>query len=327
MKSNTYFLAWSFFTPLAALFLTATAFAADDLKLWYDKPAATWEQQALPIGNGRLGAMIFGSVPEEHIQFNEESLWIGDEQNTWAYQNFGDVFVKLDHGPVSNYRRELNLSNAIHTVSYESMGVKFRRIAFASAASKVMVFRFSADRPSSLSGSVTLADAHKGEIAAKLETDRFYVPKSNSLTATGNLAGYKYEGNRPYKLALNYESRVRVRHVGGTSEADRQKVAFKNVDELTLLLDAGTDFIQDRSKGWRGELPHEAITARLNKAEGADNGANLEIVHAKRYQTLFDRVSLDLGGNDPAKSALPTSRPRGRTTVWKPCSSNMAAIC
>ena len=92
------------------LFLAATAYSADDLKLWYDKPAANWEQQALPIGNGRLGAMIFGGVPEEHIQFNEESLWIGDEQDTGAYQNFGDVFVKLDHGPVSNYRRELDLA-------------------------------------------------------------------------------------------------------------------------------------------------------------------------------------------------------------------------
>ena len=109
MTSKTFFPAWSFFTLVAMVFLNAAAHSADDLKLWYDKPAANWEQQALPIGNGRLGAMIFGCVPEEHIQFNEESLWIGDEQDTGAYQNFGDLYVKFDHGPVTNYRRELDI--------------------------------------------------------------------------------------------------------------------------------------------------------------------------------------------------------------------------
>ena len=62
------------------------------LSLWYRAPAMKWTE-ALPVGNGRLGAMIFGSVPEEHIQFNEESLWIGDEQDTGAYQNFGDLYL------------------------------------------------------------------------------------------------------------------------------------------------------------------------------------------------------------------------------------------
>ena len=108
--------------------------------------------------------MIFGAVPEEHIQFNEESLWIGDEQDTGAYQNFGELYVKFDHGPVSNYRRELDISSAVHTVSYESGGVKFHREAFASHPAGVMVFRFSADKPGSLSGSITLTDAHKGKI-------------------------------------------------------------------------------------------------------------------------------------------------------------------
>ena len=162
------FLTWSFFTLLAAVALDA-AYSGDDLKLWYDKPAASWEQQALPIGNGRLGAMIFGSVPQEHIQFNEESLWIGDEQDTGAYQTFGDVLVKLDHGPASNYRRELDIRRAVHSVSYESGGVKFHREAFASHPAGVMVFRFSADKPGALSGRVTLNDAHKGKVTRREE--------------------------------------------------------------------------------------------------------------------------------------------------------------
>ena len=106
-----------FLTTAALLTLTSLASAAEDLSLWYDKPATNWEQQALPIGNGRLGAMIFGGVPEEHIQFNEESFWIGDEKDTGAYQNAGDLYVKFDHGPLKElptvswiYR------NGVHTV-------------------------------------------------------------------------------------------------------------------------------------------------------------------------------------------------------------------
>ena len=91
-----------------SLVLLASA-SATDLKLWYDKPATNWEREALPIGNGRLAAMIYGTVPEEHIQFNEESFWIGDEKDTGAYQNAGDLYVKFDHGPVSKYRRQLYL--------------------------------------------------------------------------------------------------------------------------------------------------------------------------------------------------------------------------
>ena len=127
MTSKISFLAWPFCAFLAAILFNVPAYSADDLKLWYDKPAANWEQQALPIGNGRLGAMIFGSVPEEHIQFNEESLWIGDEQDTGAYQNFGDLYVKFDHGPVSNYTRTVDISSAVHWTTYVSNGVRFHR--------------------------------------------------------------------------------------------------------------------------------------------------------------------------------------------------------
>jgi len=94
-----------------------------NLTLWYREPATNWEREALPIGNGRLAAMIFGGVTREHIQFNEGSLWIGDETDTGAYQPFGDVFIDLQQGgDASNYRRELDLTRAVHSVTYESGG-------------------------------------------------------------------------------------------------------------------------------------------------------------------------------------------------------------
>src|SRR5437764_3197441 len=87
-------------------------------KLWYRQPAEDWQSQALPIGNGRLGAMIFGGAPQEHVQLNEISLWTGDEKDTGRYQDLGDFFVDLGHGPAQNYRRSLDIDSAIHTIDY-----------------------------------------------------------------------------------------------------------------------------------------------------------------------------------------------------------------
>jgi len=87
------------------------------------------------IGNGRLGAIIFGGVERERIQFNEDSLWIGDETDTGGYQAFGDLFIDFDtKGAATAYRRELDIANAVLTVSYAKDGVNFRREYFASNA-------------------------------------------------------------------------------------------------------------------------------------------------------------------------------------------------
>ena len=267
--------------------------------LWYGQPARNWETGALPIGNGRLGAMLFGGAPKERIQFNEESLWIGDENETGAYQAFGDVTVELSHGAVKGYRRELDLERAVHTVTYESGGVKYRREAFASAPAGAMVFRFTADKPGALTGAVALSDMHKGKITAD----------KNRITSSGSLKGYAYKGGSakakapPYAIALNYEAQALVLNEGGSLAVVRDKVAFKNADSVTVLLDAGTDFVQDRSKGWHGELPHRAITGRLDAAAQLPYD-KLLAGHLRDYQALFGRVTLDLGPS--SSTALPT---------------------
>ncbi len=269
----------------------ALAYSAQTNLLWYGRPASDWEKEALPIGNGRLGAMLFGSAPQERIQFNEETLWIGDETDTGAYQAFGDVFVALAHGPVTAYRRALDLETAVHTVTYESGGVKFRREAFASRPAGVIVLQFTADQPGRLTGTVRLTDMHKGKIGAS----------GNRLTSSGSLAGYQYEGTKPYAIALNYEAQVVALHDGGTMAVTADRIAFTNANRLTLLLDAGTDFVQNRSKGWHGALPHGSITARLEAAAPIPY-EQLLADHLKDYQALFGRVTLDLG----PQVALPT---------------------
>src|SRR6478672_12218202 len=94
-------------TKLLVLSLALVAPVFGDLTLFYKQPATDWQTQALPIGNGRLGAMIFGDAIHEHIQLNEISLWTGDEKNMGSYQNLGDLTFDLAHGPATSYRREL----------------------------------------------------------------------------------------------------------------------------------------------------------------------------------------------------------------------------
>ena len=206
---------------LAALLASAAFAMAADMKLFYDKPAKDWETEALPIGNGRLGAMIFGGVEREQIQFNEDSLWTGDEADTGSYQNFGELFVEFatDGSPAANYRRELDIARAVHLITYMQGGVNFRREYFASHPANVMAFRFTADKPGALTGSIALSDAHKAVTAAE----------GNRLTAKGNLDGYTYPSSGPnanYTIDLNYEAQVLVLNDGGTVEAKDGKVFF-----------------------------------------------------------------------------------------------------
>ena len=279
------------------LAFTAANAAEPALKLWYSKPAVIWEKEALPIGNGRLGAMIFGGMQQEHIQFNEESLWIGDEQDTGAYQAFGDVYIDFAHPEGTRYRRELDLERGLHTVTYESGGVKYQREAFASHPAGVMVFRFTADKPGALTGSVALTDMHNGKISAG----------PNRLTSSGSLEGYKHKkATAPYQIALQYEAQVAVLNDGGSVVIADGKITFNNVTSLTVLLDAGTDFVQDRRKGWREGSPHDKVTARLDLAAKRTWG-ELYAGHLKDYQELFGRVKLDLGPG-PAPSLATDER-------------------
>ncbi len=260
--------------------------------LWHDHPASRWSMEAFPLGNGRLGAVPHGGVPQERIMFNEGSLWIGDESSAGAYQAFGDVLIELGHSGFEDYRRELDIARAVHTVSYSSGGVAYRREIFASFPDQVVVCRLSADQPGALSGSVSLTDAHGGEIVAE----------GNGLRAEGSTEGYVFGKDEPYAFFLRHASQVRAHAVGGSLTAAEGRLVFEGVDELTLLLDAGTDFVQDRAAGWRGDHPRAAIDRRLDAAE-KQPFAELLSRHEADYQRLFRRVSIDLGG---APSESPT---------------------
>ena len=251
--------------------------------LWYRAPARNWETQALPIGNGRMGAMVFGGVEKERLQFNEDSLWTGDENDTGAYQAFGDLVIEFAHGPGENYRRQLDIRQAIHTIRYTSGGVAYQRECFCTSPDQVLVLRLTADKPASYTGTIQLTDAHEAKVTAE----------KNRLTASGAL-----------KNGLQYESQVLVLNDGGTVEADAGKIRFSGASSLTIFLAAGTDYVNQYAKGWRGEAPHGRLDAQLSAA--AKSFDAIRAAHVKDFRQFMDRVSLDLGKTDDKAAGLPT---------------------
>src|SRR4051812_2782678 len=267
-----------------------------DLKLWYAAPATTWQDRALAIGNGRLGAMVFGGMQQERIQFNEDSLWVGDEKDTGAYQSFGDVALKFSHADGQSYRRELDIGRAVLTVTYASGGVQYRREYFASFPAHVIVVRFTADRPGAYTGSVSLSDAHGRTSSAA----------GHELSFAGSLAGYVPTGMTvSFAQALDYEARIAVSTEGGIQTASGDQIHLDAVDAFTLLLDAGTNYKPQRSAGWHGDPPHAAIAARLQRAAGTPYG-QLVAEHVTDYQALLGRALLDLGPSPSSVRALAT---------------------
>ena len=286
--------------------------ASGKLCLWYDRPAETWMTEALPIGNGPMGAMLFGGTEIERVQFNEISLWAGvrmavegldDEgQDLGAYQAFGDILIHLGHdfSKVTDYRQELDIDRAVHQVTYEYNGVRYQRTAFASHPDRVIVIHLTADKAAALTGRVQLADMHQARIAAA----------GNQLSSVGSMGnGFEYEAQL---LVLNEKGTVAAKNddacaknpwniaVPGTS------VAFDQCDSVTLILGAGTNFLQDHTQQWLGAHPHAAVAKRVDSA-AKQSVTELLARHVKDYQSLFHRFSLDVGTTAPdllAKTTL-----------------------
>ncbi|MEP3212723.1 MAG: glycoside hydrolase N-terminal domain-containing protein [Luteolibacter sp.] len=279
---------------------------SEKLCLWYDQPAKTWMTEALPIGNGPMGAMLFGGTDIERIQFNEISLWSGDrmaaeklmvgesqeeeEQNLGAHQAFGDIFIHLGHdfSKVSNYRQELDIDRAVHTVSYEYNGINYRRIAFASHPDGVIVIHLTADKPAAYTGHVQLADMHDATISGE----------GNKLSSVGKIGnGFEYEAQmvvRNENGKLTHKSDAPPIKNPWDIAVPNSSFAFEGCDSLTLILAAGTNFLQDHRKEWLGIHPHDAVTKRVDSA-AKQSVPQLLATHIDDYQSLFRRFSIDLG--------------------------------
>jgi len=289
--------------------------------LWYKVPASEtpwkqvhrskdWRKRCLPIGNGNLGGMIFGGVARERIQFNEDSHWIGDEDDTGAYLAFADLYLEMDHADCSGYRRELDITRGVHTITYTSGDVGYRRDYFSSYPDKVMVLHFSADKKGACTGTVFLDDIYDDstiEAADSRITLKGADPGKTVLNNGRTIETHRLRGveKKKYDIRLAREAQVRVLHEGGSISVADTRILFEDVDSLTILLAADTDYINQRKEGWRGEHPHKRLTAQLDAASNK-SFETLLADHIADHSGLYGRLSIDLGRTPSKIAVLPT---------------------
>lgn len=273
-------------------------------------PATDWMTEAYPIGNGPIGAMLFGGTEVERMQCNEISLWSGtrmmqdglddDGQDLGAYQALGDVFVHLGHEweEVEDYKQTLDLDVALHEVAYTHAGARYRRTTFASHPDKVVVMHLEADKSKALSGRIHLADMHGADIAAE----------GASIRSSGRMAnGFEYEARA---TVVVHGGAVRSGLHESTNpwkiEEPQSCVDFEACDSVTILFSAATNFVQDHTAEWLGPHPKERVNEVLTKAAQRPIRELLGR-HTRDHQRLFRRVSANLGTTDADTLAKPTS--------------------
>ena len=281
-------------------------------RIWTDKPitvpdsetphqdeARAWERETYPIGNGRLGCTAFGSPRCERIPFNQESLWVGNEDNTGAYQPFGDIHIDVSHAEFTDYHRELDIERAVQTITYASGGVRYIREYFASYPAQVIVLRFSSDSPGAYSGRVWLENVHGIPTTADGQT-LIMRGDTGSLWYWRKLLSEpdRLRGDREYasgrNIDLDFEARVQVMHEGGSCSTVGSSVVLSECDSITLLLAADTSYVADRRQGWRGNHPHAEVARRIDAA-AIRTFDELLSEHVADYQGMYSRMTIDLG--------------------------------
>jgi len=316
---------------------------AGELKLWYAKPAKEWVE-ALPIGNGRFGAMIFGGISEERIQLNEDTLWSGGPREwnndgaretlpeirklvfehkyieadklskrmmgpyTESYMPMGNLYIRFENsGETGNYYRELNISSAVAATHYTAGGVKYSREIFASFPDQVIVVRLTADRPHSITFTATLDSLLRFKVAPSGDTLILTgkAPKHVAPNYTALFNGVLYADNE-FGEGMNFDLRVKAVTESGKVKSDANGLHVSGASAATLLISAATSFNgPDKSPGYEGKKPGP-IAAKYLKSASKKSYLHLKTAHTKDYQRLFNRVSLNVGDAPEGAEQLPT---------------------
>lgn len=251
------------------------------LRLWYDEPAAEWMTSALPVGNGDMGAMFFGGVAHEQVQFNEKTLWSGSPDKRGSYRNFGNIYMDfLTPDTCSGYRRELSLDEAVGRVSYVIGTTRYEREYFASHADSVVVMRLS-------------TPGSRGRLNLALRM----VDGEGRQTMTG---GNMFLVSGQLDL-LHYEAQAVVKVEGGTVRTEDGRLIVSGADAVTVVLAAATDFDLSSPTYTSGDARgvHSRVSARVERASALAY-KKLRARHVEDYSRLFGRVELELADTVPA---------------------------
>lgn len=290
---------------------------AQNLKLWYQQPAKTWVE-ALPVGNSSMGAMVYGGTSREELQLNEETLWGGgpyrndnpkaleslaevrnlifsgktmDAQNLidqtfytgrngMPYQTIGSLIIEaLGHEKAKNYYRDLDLERAVATTRYQVNGVNFQREVFASFPDRVIIVRFTADKP--------------GELNFKVSYDS---PLQSTVRKQGKKLVLRGKGgdHEGVKGVIEVETQSQVIAEGGKVSLTDKYISVEHATAATLYIAAATNFVNYHNVKGNESKKASALLAGAMKKEYSEALK----AHTDYYQSQFNRVSLSLGGEN-----------------------------
>ena len=306
-----------------------------DVKLWYENPASDW-YEALPVGNGRLGAMVFGDPFEEIIQVNEESLWAGQPINNnnpdalshleelrrllfegknieaqklvaqyflgtppriRSYQTAGNILISRDSTiEYHGYSRDLQLETGIASVSYQLGEVKYKEETFASAPDNVIVIHITADRKAALDFSIQLSRDRDA---------RVFTAGDNELVMEGQIVDSPDALSGPGGDHMKFAALLKIVNKGGKLTPAGHSIHVEGATELTLFYTAATDYSMEKLHFDRTINPVEICNSILEEASGKSH-AELRSVHIADHAGMFNRVRLDLGRSEA--SELPTDQ-------------------
>lgn len=290
---------------------------AQNLKLWYQQPAKTWVE-ALPVGNSSMGAMVYGGTSREELQLNEETLWGGgpyrndnpkaleslaevrnlifsgktmDAQNLidqtfytgrngMPYQTIGSLIIEAPgHEKAKNYYRDLDLERAVATTRYQVDGVNFQREVFASFPDRVIIVRFTADKP--------------GELNFKVSYDS---PLQSTVKKQGKKLVLRGKGgdHEGVKGVIEVETQSQVIAEGGKVSLTDKYISVEHATAATLYIAAATNFVNYHNVKGNESKKASALLAGAMKKEYSEALK----AHTDYYQSQFNRVSLSLGGEN-----------------------------
>ncbi|MEG0766694.1 MAG: glycoside hydrolase family 95 protein, partial [Clostridia bacterium] len=304
------------------------------MELWYHKPAHAWVE-ALPLGNGRIGAMVYGGIKNEKLSLNEDTLWSGyprdlHRQDVYpayveardcalrgdvlhaqevletrmlgpygqAYMPLGDLLLTMDHEEeAEDYRRTLDLGKAVSTVDYTIQDVCYHRQCFISAPAQTLVLQLTADQDASISCHITLQCALKSQITAQ----------GTSIILEGICPSHAQPNylqdphplcydETPEKRGIRFYAQAEVLHTGGTLHVEDGVLTIQHADAVTLLFCVRSNFAgYDKAPEMAGKAYIAPCIADIAHAKEALD--TLLSSHISDYQQYFSRVSLHLDGN------------------------------
>lgn len=316
-----------------------------DLKLWYDKPATQWVE-ALPLGNGRLGAMVFGDPAHEQFQLNEETVWGGSPHNNtnpkakdalprirqlifegrnaeaqalcgpaicspsangMPYQTVGSLHLDFEGiSQYSDYYRDLDIEKAIATTRFTAGGVTYTREAYTSFPEQLLVIRLTASQKKSISFTAKYTTPYSENVVCSISPR-----KELQLSGKAN----DHEG---IEGKVQFTALTRIENNGGRLEVTSDStLQVKNANSVTLYVSIGTNFVN-----YKDVSGDATAVAQKHLKQAGKNYAKAKAAHTNAYRKYFNRVSLDLGTN--AQTGKPTDvRVREFSSAFDP---QMAAL-